>query len=233
MGTISAARGVLAAAYTTGVLSPAAAAVYGQTGEESCPCTVFQTSTDYGRTWRRHIVLGSHPFEEAQDVVSAYVAADPSRSNRYAVGIIEAKGTRLKVYVTNDAGTRFRSSFVEPKGRYLSNRPWVSYGADGALGVMWRRDYHYQSDCQMKENQLGFQHCPYDVFVNVSPTGKAVFGPAVRLTKSPTRASDSYAAGDDISHAVVANGRVYATWGDWRRQVGDMDAWLGSYRYTR
>ncbi|MCU1295573.1 MAG: hypothetical protein JWP08_4423 [Bryobacterales bacterium] len=227
MGTISASRGVLAAAYTTS----AASAVVASGVEQPCPCTVFETSRDAGRTWARHVVPRSSPYAEAQDVVSAYVAADPARAGRFALGVIEDKGTRLVVRVTGDAGVHWRSRYVEPAGRYISNRPWLAYGTDGALGVMWRRDYHYDDACQQQETQLWFQHCAYDVYAAVSPHGDEHLSAPVRLSLKTTRASSSYAAGDDVSHAAVSGGEVFATWGGWDAASSDLDAWLGEYRY--
>jgi len=68
-GNIAAADGTLAAVYTS-------SAAPGST----CPCAIFETSTDAGAHWNRHVVESSIPSTSG-----LYVAADPSHKGRFAV----------------------------------------------------------------------------------------------------------------------------------------------------
>ncbi|MDT7548886.1 MAG: hypothetical protein QOE84_1280 [Actinomycetota bacterium] len=224
MGTISAARGVVAMAYNT---SDASASP-----ENHCPCTVFGTSADHGKTWVRHVVPRSTYHPAAQDVVGAYVAADPTTRGRFALGVLESGGRQLMVRVTDDAGLSWsRPVPVEPASKaYISNRPWIAYGEDGALGAMWRRDFQ-DAACQSDEQGSWMQHCPYDVYAAVSPSGSADLGRPVRLSPRRTKSSSNYSLGDDVSFVTLAHGSLWAAWGGWDAASSDMDAYLGRYLY--
>jgi hypothetical protein len=225
MGTISTTHGVLAAAYTTSATSTAT--------DTACPCTVFETSRDDGANWDRHVIPQSSPAvadNSAQDVVQAYVAADPTHKGRFAVGVLENGGRNLVVHVTTDAGHTWTAHAVEQAApTWIDNRPWIAYGADGALGVMWRRDYQ-NATCEQLERNAWFQQCPYDVYGAVSVRGDGRFRGPVRFTSARSQPSSTYAVGDDVSYATMSGGTLWATWGDWR--TGDLDAWLGAYHYA-
>ena len=87
-GTVAAVHGVLAAAY----ISRAAPG-------SSCPCVVFETSTDAGAHWSRHIVPTGLPGGEG-----VFVAADSSHTGHYAVLIPSSVPQEVQVVTTGDSG---------------------------------------------------------------------------------------------------------------------------------
>src|SRR5581483_7954187 len=94
------------------------ATAYVANGRDCGLCVVFETSTDAGATWERHIVA---PVELPANTAPTcavfgcgdgslntsfnfepYTAADPTRRGRYAVMVFDRSQTRLIVYVTDD-----------------------------------------------------------------------------------------------------------------------------------
>ncbi|HMC51208.1 MAG TPA: sialidase family protein, partial [Acidimicrobiales bacterium] len=101
------AHGVFATAYVAGAAP----------GSDCTQCAIFQTSTDDGKSWNRHLVPGATPqiqtFTTANPTsfgstdnqsvwFEPYVAADPSRPGRFAIMVLDATRTELLVYVTTD-----------------------------------------------------------------------------------------------------------------------------------
>jgi len=115
-GWIAAAHGVLAASY------PASSAP-----GATCPCTVFETSTDDGATWNRRIV--PVPFGQ--------LAADPVHSGRFAVLAVTSAliptpllPNQVDVWVTEDFGQTWTGPAVlgEPPSSNTRFKTWLEYG---------------------------------------------------------------------------------------------------------
>src|SRR5262249_2157807 len=109
-GTIAAAHGMLAVAYT-------ASSAPGAT----CPCVIFETSTDYGATFTRHVV----PTVNGPSVPRPFVTADPARKRHFALAMLGSTGTNIQVYVTRDAGaTWLGPRLVGEPPEYPRFKPW-------------------------------------------------------------------------------------------------------------
>ena len=86
---IVAAHGVLAEAYESS-----------QAPGQTCPCLIFETSTDHGATFTRHIV----PTVNGSSSPEPFLAADPKVDGRFALTILDSTGTENQIYVTDDSG---------------------------------------------------------------------------------------------------------------------------------
>ena len=127
----AAANGVLALTYVASDVPPAA-------GAGKCPCTIFETSRDEGKTFDRHVVQsGTFVQRGFGGFGNPSLAADPSHPGRFAVMIVNSNA-ELQVYVTNDFGKSFGPPVLAgsvPGGTVV--RPDLSYSPKGELAVMW------------------------------------------------------------------------------------------------
>jgi len=215
-GNIAAAHGVLAATYIAGAAP-----------RESCPCAIFETSTDAGAHWSRHVVFADLP--SGSDV---FVAADPSRKGRYAVALLAGQmvpgglaglpATKtvpqgVEVTTTRDSGRTWSNPTVlgDQPVPHLTNRPWIAYGPTGVLAVLWRNAYPPYNP--------GSFLAPGDqnVFVAISRDG-TTFSAPIRLNAAPSPPPDPHQlAEDDVSWVAVTSRFVYGAWGDWRPTSGN------------
>jgi hypothetical protein len=230
-GVISAAHGVLATAYLAGAAP-----------SHSCPCVVFQTSTDDGKTWDRRVAL-----ENVMDVLSdtapfgknigttlwqPYFAADPSDPGRYAFAILPVAsevsssyagndaGTQISVYVTKDSGATWKHSTLTPPANALINRPWLAYSPNGVLGLFFVTTYADGSE---------------DAWATVSPSGGPHFEPVVRLNEAtappPNPAQPpGTGIGNDNATVVLNDRTLYAAWAD-HGPNGFLTSWFGRYDF--
>ena len=216
-----AAGGVLATAYI------AAAAP----GGAACPCLVFETSSDDGVTYTRHVVTGHVPIPAAglEDTASGnllggeqsqlfepYVAADPVRPDHYAVMVEGADMTRLLVWTTSDAGRTWHgpARLTDPYGtqRHL---PWLAIGPTGAVGAMWRSTAADGS---------------YTVWAAVAPRGDTAFAHPVRISSAASPGPVQQLAGDDASDITLDTTDAHVVWGD--RRDGSLGIRYGRYRFA-
>jgi hypothetical protein len=210
-GNIAAAHGVLAAAYTS-------SAAPGST----CPCAVFETSTDAGAHWNRHVVAADVPGPP-----NIHVAADPSHKGRFAVmllpgnqqagglaGLAAGKNVpqEVQVVTTGDSGRTWSTpaTLGNESAEHITNRPWISYGPTGVLAVLWRNAYPPYDPSSFLTP--GTQN----VFAVISRNGRTFSSP-VQLNSAPSPPPDpSQLAEDDVSWVTVTKQYVYGAWGDWR-----------------
>ena len=111
---IDAAHGVVAVAYTA---SPAP-------GGCAATCLVFETSTNFGATWNRHIV----PLKNATaSSVRPVLAADPIGRGHFALTVFDSTGTKNQVYTTRDYGQTWQGpTYVAETGTNQQFKPWLS-----------------------------------------------------------------------------------------------------------
>jgi hypothetical protein len=211
--------GVLASAYLAGK-SP---------GSSCTTCLVFQTSSDAGTTWTRHVVpasvdgpaLGAHAINPL-DVNSSlafepYLAQDPSRAGRYALMVFDRTQTHLLVYVTSDAGRTWAGpATLGEAGGVKRHLPWIAYGAGGALGAMWKTTKADGS---------------FSVWAAVSPTGTPRFARPVRLSSKDSPGPVNQVAGDDASTVALDRTTLHAAWGD--RREGSLGIHYARYAFAQ
>jgi hypothetical protein len=200
-GNIAAAHGILAAAYTAS-----------EAPGGTCPCVIFETSTDQGATFDRHVV----PFENPSKQLSPYITADPTTKGHFALTILDATGTKNQVYVTADSGKTWHGPTLvgEDPGNQRF-KPWLSFGPAGQLALVWRTRYSDSS---------------YDVWAAVasSETKKgATFSAPVRVSSVAAPYPPSGSLGDDFSFIIPDRKYVHIGWGDSRNVVigGGVQIW--------
>jgi hypothetical protein len=191
-GTIAVANGVLAVVYTA-AKAPGA----------KCPCTIFETSTDKGATFTRHIV----PLQNAAAIPRAFVTADTVKKGRFALAVFDKTGTENQVYVTDNSGATWHGPTQVAEAPANSRfKPWLSFGTSGQLNLVWRTRYHNGS---------------YDVWAatgRVQGQHGAVFSAPVRVSsvaaKYPPLSKNG--EGDDFSFVAADQQFVHVGWGDSR-----------------
>jgi hypothetical protein len=224
-GNIAAANGVLAAGYIAG-------AAPGHT----CPCVVFETSTDAGAHWSRHVPFDNLPADS--DVV---IAADTYHPGQFAVlvlpgdlvpgGLAGLPPTRVvpqevRVVTTGDSGFTWSNptTLGDEPVTHITNRPWLAYtsvhqgrnGPTGVLAVLWRNAYPPYNPAS------GLVPGTQNVFVSISRNNGQTYTDPVQLNSAPSPPPDpNQFAEDDVSWIAVTTQYVYGLWGDWRPTSGN------------
>ena len=123
------------------------ATAYSASGPECASCVVFETSRDAGRHWSQHptpasVAPATLATFDASLLFQPYLAADPSRTGRYALAVLNADRSQLLVYATTYSGASWRgpAHLTAPAATTLY-LPWIAYGPTGALGAVWRAAY--------------------------------------------------------------------------------------------
>ncbi|MGF7238534.1 MAG: sialidase family protein [Frankia sp.] len=189
-GNIAAGHGVVALAYTASK-APGA----------TCPCTIFETSSDHGATFSRHVV----PLVGAAKQPSPFIAADPTAKGHYALTVLDAAGKENQVYLTTDSGRSWHGpTTVGEAPANIRFKPWISYGPSGQLALMWRTQYSNGS---------------YDVWAAIARStdhGNAVFSAPLRVSSVAAAYPKGYGGGDDFSFVTLDRAYVHVGWGDSR-----------------
>jgi hypothetical protein len=194
-GTIDAANGVLAVAYTAASAPNA-----------TCPCVIFETSTDQGATFTRHVV----PTVDAASVPRPFVTADPNQPGHFALAILDSTGTENQVYTTRDGGATWHGpTLVAEAPANLRFKPWIAFGPSGQLALVWRTA-HGGSPATS----------PYDVWAAVGRdlgNNGAAFSAPVRVSSATgTYPPGSGGQGDDFSFVLADHKYIHVGWGDSR-----------------
>jgi hypothetical protein len=193
-------KGVFAVAYT-------ATAAPGAT----CPCVIFETSTDKGANFDRHVV----PVSNAARNPRPYIAGSQVEKGHFALMTPDAAGTGLQIYVTKDSGKTWSGPAL--LGEAPANqrfKPWITYAPSGELIVMWRTLHSDKT---------------FDVWTAIS---RGYDGNGIAAFSAPLRASSVAApyppgppTGDDYSWAAADKKYVHLSWGDGRK--GATQVWYG------
>jgi len=189
-GNIAAAHGTLAAAYAAS-----------QAPGATCPCVIFETTTDHGATFTRHVV----PLVNAPKQPDPYITADPAASGHFALTVLDATGSNNLVYVTDDSGNTWHGpATVGEAPENERFKPWLSYGPAGLLALVWRTRYSDGS---------------YDVWSAISRTSRPqgpLFSAPLKISSAAAPYPKGYFAGDDFSFIVADSTYVHVGWGDSR-----------------
>jgi hypothetical protein len=218
-GNIAAAKGVLGVAYTA-ASAPGA----------PCPCTVFETSTNDGATFSRHVV----PTVNASAHPEVFLAADPAHKGRFALTILDSTGTENQVYTTTDAGQTWSGPAVIaelPANQQF--KPWISYGPHSQLVLVWRTWLGPPDDAAPgRPSTDSTRFTPYDVWAAVSTNGHTFSAPL--QISPPARYPRLYTFGDDFSWVIADNHYVYIGWGDGRDipRGGGTQTWFARVSYN-
>ena len=209
---MTAAYGIFATTFnTTSQSSPFATPNNQLCGSAPAPCTIFETTTDAGRTWSRHIVpvqlpAGTMPSPGAMPMI----AADPTQRGRFSIGV--PIGSAFHVYTTTDSGNTWtQPTIINPDPSRTPFHSAMAYSREGVLGVVWRSRAAAQAP-----PPPGQRPAPpsYNVWAAISRDHGATFSRALQLSSSDSPGGNG--SGDDYSHLVVGPEYLYAGWADWR-----------------
>ena len=196
---IVAAHGMLAEAYASS-----------QAPGHTCPCLIFETSTDHGATFTRHIV----PTVNGSSSPEPFLAADPTEKGRFALTILDSTGTENQVYVSDDSGATWQGPAIvgenPPNVRF---KPWITFGTSGNLALDWRTQY---------------ANGGYDVWSalgHVEGGNGTVFSAPIRVSSVAAPYPSGYAAGGDFSWIITDAHYAHVGWGDSRN--GPVQLWYG------
>jgi hypothetical protein len=177
----------------------------------SCPCVIFETSTDYGASFTRHIV----PLKGAAQDPDPYVASDPGHRGDFALTVLDSTGTKNQVYVTEDSGRTWHGpTDVSESSSGKQFKPWISFGGAGQIALVWRTWHGAPGKA------------PYDVWAAVGrANGRRgpTFSTAFRVSSVAAAYPSGYQVGDDFSWVVAAGKYVNVGWGDSRNLGGLTD----------
>jgi hypothetical protein len=176
---------------------------------------IFETSTDRGATFDRHVV----PTVNAASIPRPFITADPNEPGHFALTILNATSTQNQVYVTRDGGTTWRGPALvgeaPPNPRF---KPWISFGPSGQIALVWRT-LHGTSVATD----------PYDVWAAVGRddgNNGAVFRAPVRVSSAAAAyPAGSNGQGDDFSFVLADHKYIHVGWGDSRS--GLSETWYG------
>lgn len=214
-GPHSAAGGTIAVAYSVDTTSPQY--LLSLKPAITCPagkttCVVFETTTDKGVTWTRHLM----PFQGVPTGFSSkMVAADPSHLGRFSVLFTTNSGANLEIWRTDDSGATWAAPTVltaDAGGSFT--KPWIAYSPTGALGVVWRTP----------------NGSTLDVRAAVSKDAGRTFRAPVVL-KSGIPAGGAPLPGDDCACNLHLDATTLsATWTD--TSTGQRQLYYGRFDYT-
>jgi len=114
------------------------ATAFRTTNADACagaaPCTVFQTTTDQGTTWSRHVL--DVPPDAAS---SPLVAADPTTAGHFTIAVPTGGRTTFLLYQTKDAGATWTGPVTVTDDASATHfHPWLAYSPKGVVGLMWQ-----------------------------------------------------------------------------------------------
>lgn len=213
--------------------SPAAGAfgilatLFLQTDQTSCSffvgngapssCVVFQTSTDAGATWSRHLVPTPAGFSPV--ATSVFIGADPTTKGHFTVALLDQSGADILVYQTPDSGNTWSGGVKVSEDTTKTHfAPWATYSPKGEFGLMWRT---YEADPQNPTASAPIK--PWSVWAAISKDGGATFSQPLKVSKanSPAPNSDPNDAFSFVGDhgpsgmAMDGDGGAYVVWADW------------------
>lgn len=213
VGGFSAAYDHLVVAYSASKVPGAEAA--------KCPCTVFGSSEDDGKTFQ-YTVLPALPKEDSAAPVTGpmaffrrrvLISADPTKEGRYAVA--QEQGRQMVVSLTEDGGKSWLAPVVaaEVPSNAMFGHIAMRYSPQGNLGLIWKAMYPDRSFDVWSAASLDHARSFKTVRVSheVSPTYNPIRG--------------NFMFGDDLSSLDIDSQYLYVVWGD--NRSGFEGTWFG------
>jgi hypothetical protein len=137
-GTVYEAKGTISAAFGKVV---AARNVTARDGKK-CPCLVFSTTSDKGKTWTESVLAEAAEWNSSGTVRYPVSAASPANAGSYAVAVYEPDHRHIKVYYTTDSGVTWKTAKPQPEPPNIPitsvNMVAVGYTTDGKVLLTWR-----------------------------------------------------------------------------------------------
>lgn len=190
----------------------------------TCPCQVFETSRDEGKTFARRVMkqitipaAGGRGGGPNGGPGLSNLIADPTRAGRYsAMRTVAQPAPHYEVSTTDDGGDAWSDFVAAPgtPGASGLSKPWIAYSRDGVLGLMWRAVYPDRT---------------YDVWAAISRDAGKSFSQALRISHAKSAAADYYRNGgnfgDDIQNLSMDKDNMHLVWGD--NTAGFLGVWYG------
>lgn len=191
----------------------------------ACPCQVFETSRDEGKTFARRVMKqitipaggGGRGGGPNGGPGVTNLVADPTAPGRYTVMRMAAQPSpHYEISTTNDGGKSWSGFVPAPgtPGAASLTKPWLAYSRSGVLGLMWRAVYPDRT---------------YDIWAVVSRDGGKSFSQALRISHAKSPAADYYRNGgnfgDDIQNLSMDQENMHLVWGD--NRAGFLGVWYG------
>jgi hypothetical protein len=205
-GTMDASHGVVVTMYIAG----------GAPGAQ-CPCVVFGSSTDDGRTFARHVVTSIPVPPQPQGgggggAGSIMIIADQARPGTY-VGRVTVDN-RIYTWRSEDGGKTWTGPVVAatvPKGATMKLPQWKS-SADGVLGIVWGSTYADRT---------------VDIWSSISRDGGKTFSAPLKVNHAPSPPPPAYRNQPtaDQFDIAIGGGFAHMVWDDCRS--GFQGAWYG------
>lgn len=194
---MSAAHGMLATAFRS--TDPARCG-----GAAPVACSIFQTTTDAGVTWLRHVVPAPTNY-----TFSPLIAADPSVAGQFTIALLVNSNKQFAVLQTRDSGATWTGPVTISEDATKAHfHPWIAYSPTGVLGLMWQT------------NQPGpGPTFPYSVWAATSDDGGSTFSQPLKVSTADSPAPDSRPfanLGDDFSFIALSGNEAFVAWADWR-----------------
>jgi hypothetical protein len=215
-GRVVASNGVMATVFTARSL----AACKFFLGIDEATCTVFQTTTDAGKTWKRTRV------PTAPDVGAGLIAGNAKKPGHYVVAGTDAKGGQIHVYRTSDGGMSWSGPTIvsaDPAKQHF--KVGMASSPNGAIGLVWRLRQSIAGTGQGATN-VG----PYNVWASLSDNDGATFHEPLKISGSDSPGEDmSLPVGyDDTSDIALNEEYAFLAWADWR--PGDRQGYFGAIK---
>jgi hypothetical protein len=137
-GTVYESKGTISAAFGTVVAARNVATREGK----KCPCLVFSTTSDKGKSWQESMLAEAADWNSTGTVRYPVSAASPAKAGNYAVAVYAPDHRHLKVYYTTDSGSSWKAAVPKPEPTTVSintvSMVSVGYTTDGRILLTWR-----------------------------------------------------------------------------------------------
>lgn len=230
-GTFDVANGIMGVAY---VASEVPAAL-----NAKCPCRVFGTSTDDGKTFVRHLIPSPVLSAVRGPGNGMFVTADPTSPGHFTV--LVSTVTQVNAYVTQDSGQSWAPPVAlgEVPGTRIEDAAGA-FNSKGVLGVSWLVMYpDPKNPGQPNRGPGGFGSGPSHVFSGtkdsfenwsaISRDGGKTWSAPLKVSTAPSpgipRRRGNSSHGADFTSVAVDADFVHMTWFDAR--AGFLGTWYG------
>ncbi len=169
-------------------------------------CELLETTPNNGATWSHFPVPNSSDSPGGGG--GPLVAADPTRPGHITVAFLNRANTSLTVLQTHDGGNTWSTPTSVAENANIHWKPWMAYGPDGTLGLMWRTWTGAANTSS------------YNVWAAISFDGGSNFTKPLEVSNGdsppPNSALTFPTFADDFSNITLDRQDAFIAWADWR-----------------
>jgi BNR repeat protein len=167
-------------------------------------CELLDTTANDGATWSQFAVPNSSDSARSGPLV----AADPTRPDHITVAFLNSANTSLTVLQTHDGGSTWSTPTSVAENANIHWKPWMAYGPDGTLGLMWRTWTGAANTSS------------YNVWAAISFDGGSTFTKPLEVSNGDSPPPNSALLfptfADDFSNITLDRQDAFVSWADWR-----------------